>query len=91
MRLTPAAAYRAQNFLAWADAHFEQTGQWPCADSGVVGGAPGETGRVYSALKHGLRGLTGGSSLARLLGEHRGLRNPVHPPPRTLRKILAWA
>ena len=39
----------------------------------------------------GNRGLPGGSSLARLLAEHRGARNPKDLPPLTIEQILAWA
>jgi hypothetical protein len=35
--------------------------------------------------------LPGGSSLARLLARHRGVRNPKDLPPLTCRQILAWA
>jgi hypothetical protein len=42
------------------------------------------------ALQEGHRGLAGGSSLARLLAERRGARNPVRPPL-TVRRVLAWA
>jgi hypothetical protein len=35
--------------------------------------------------------LPGGSSLARLLGEHRGVRSHCYPPPLTEKQILAWA
>ncbi len=81
-----------RRILAWADAHFEQTGQWPKADSGPIVQVPGETwSAVHGALKHGARGLPGGSSLVRLLAKHRGVRNMVHPPRLTVRRILAWA
>jgi len=58
--------------LAWANAHFRRTGRWPKADSGGIGDAPGEKWMsVENALRLGLRGLPGGSSLARLIKEHR--------------------
>jgi hypothetical protein len=54
--------------LAWADDHLRRTGRYPTAESGPVWGAPGETWKaVHLALAQGLRGLPGGSSLARLL------------------------
>ena len=78
--------------LGWADAHYAQTGQWPDTDSGAIAQADGETwSAVHGALKHGCRGLPGGSSLVRLLAKHRGVRNKSHPPPLTIRRILAWA
>lgn len=43
------------------------------------------------ALQDGFRGLRPGSSLARLLAKHRGVRNPRGLPDLTERQILAWA
>jgi hypothetical protein len=78
--------------LALADAHHRRTGQWPRADSGPVTGLPGETWRAFDhALYDGLRGLPGGSSLARLLASERGTRNPADLPRLTIKQILAWA
>jgi hypothetical protein len=57
--------------LRWADAHFRRTNRWPCATTGLVPDAPGETwGAVASALWAGHRGLPGGDTLARLLRRH---------------------
>ncbi len=54
--------------------------------------APGETWlRIDQALIHGLRGLSGGSSLSRLLAEHRGARNHLQLPTLSVEKILEWA
>lgn len=78
--------------LAWADVHREETGQWPNSHSGRVHHVRRETwGRVDSALRHGLRGLPGGSSLAQLLASRRGARNPADVPALTEEQILAWA
>ena len=44
-----------------------------------------------TALRLGLRGLAPGSSLARLLGERRGVRNRKRLPPLTEEQVLAWA
>jgi hypothetical protein len=92
----PAAASRPDihlsRILAWADAHRKRTGAWPTARSGPIAGAPGETWRgVDKALRTNRRGLTGGSSLARLLAERRGVRSRCYPPPLTEKQILAWA
>jgi hypothetical protein len=81
-----------QQILAWADAHHAAHGRWPVEDSGAVAAAPGETwGAISQALLYGRRGLAAGSSLARLLDEHRGVRNPRALPALTLVQILAWA
>jgi hypothetical protein len=78
--------------LAWADAHHAAAGHWPIEASGPVSGAPGETWSGLSmALANGHRGLSAGSSLARLLAEHRGARNPKGLPRLTLTQIRAWA
>jgi hypothetical protein len=63
--------------LAWADSHFEATGQWPSTASGPVVGAPKLTWRrINRLLRQGGRGLPGGSSLARVLAEQRGAQGP---------------
>ncbi len=76
-----------EQFLAWADAHRQATGDYPNDRSGPVRAAPGETwANIHSALSHGLRGLPGGSTLAQLLAERRAYRGPL-----TVERILAWA
>lgn len=80
-----------ESILAWADAHHQRTGEWPDATSGQILEAPGETwGKVRLALLAGKRGLKR-SSLARLLAEHRGVRNIQDLPDFTVKQILAWA
>jgi hypothetical protein len=55
--------------LAWADRHHASTGDWPIDQSGTVPGEKGEDWHnIDAALRQGLRGLPGGSSLAKLLG-----------------------
>jgi hypothetical protein len=81
-----------EQILAWVDGHHERTGQWPRVDSGAVFDAPGETWRkIDGALRGGFRGLSPGSSLAQLLAEQRGVRNPAAPPELTIEQILSWA
>jgi hypothetical protein len=81
-----------QQILEWADAHHARTGQWPHHKSGSIEEAPDETwGRVNGALDRGLRGLSGGSSLAQLLAEKRNVRNSVNLPALSVDQILAWA
>lgn len=76
--------------LAWADARFEATGQWPTAKSGRIPGTDETWGNISQALRLGLRELTGGSSLARLLAEHRGVRNRKALPSFNEDQIFAW-
>jgi hypothetical protein len=81
-----------KQILAWADAYHRRTGAWPTGESGPVAEAPGETWRaVDQALRVGVRGLPGGSSLARLLEQRRKVRNIQHLPSLTVPQILAWA
>ncbi len=78
--------------LAWADAHHADTAAWPNLNSGEITLAPGETwARIQDALSQGFRSLPGGSSLARLLEEHRGVRNNLNLPALTREQILNWA
>jgi hypothetical protein len=64
--------------LEWADHYHSRTGQWPNTRSGPILDVPGNTWlAVDMALRHGHRGLPGGSSLGRLLFERRGVTRPV--------------
>jgi hypothetical protein len=85
-------ALTVEQILGWADAHFRRTGRWPIARSGSIGDAPDETwAAINHALIVGLRGLPGGTTLPRLLQEHRGWRNRKNPPSLTVSQILDWA
>jgi hypothetical protein len=80
------------DILAWADAYHERREEWPTRDSGAILEAPRETwAYVDVALRQGVRGLTGGSSLPRLLAIHRGYRNRKALPPLSEAQILCWA
>jgi hypothetical protein len=64
-----------QIILEWADEHIERTGNRPTRNSGLIKAAKGEKwAGVDYALRQGARGLPGGSTLAQLLAEHRGVR-----------------
>ena len=85
-------AYSVKQILRWADAHHRRTGQWPQGHMGAIPEAPGETWHaVQAALSQGRRGLPGGSSLPRLLADHRGVRHPQDKMRFTLAQIRAWA
>lgn len=77
--------------LAWCDAHHKTTGKWPTAKSGRITGTDEKWASVNQALLQGLRRVPGGSSLARLLALHRGVRNRKALPNLTEEQILAWA
>jgi hypothetical protein len=81
-----------QEILQWADAYHQVHSAWPTHHSGPVAEAPGESwSAINCSLTEGLRGLPGGSSLARLLEIHRGRRNQETLPPLSVEQILAWA
>jgi hypothetical protein len=81
-----------RQILAWADTHYERTGSWPNMRSGPIVGAGHATWKaIDSALRDGLRGMSRGSSLARLLAEKRGVRNRLNAPPLSRSQILRWA
>ena len=61
-----------RTILKLAEDYFAREGRRPTRTSGAVAGVPGETWHAIDrALASGHRGLSGGSSLARLLNEHR--------------------
>ncbi len=83
---------RVPQILRWADGHHRRTGRWPKEREGPITEAPGETWMaVDMALRKGHRGLPGGSSLIRLLAEHRSVRNPAAPLRLSPAIILKWA
>ena len=84
--------FSVSQILAWADDFHQRVGSWPLPRSGRIVGSLGETWRVVEhALYTGYRGLPGGSSLARLLAEHRGRRNLAALPDLAVPRILGWA
>lgn len=90
--ITPPPPLTENQILKWADAHHRRTGEWPKRKSGDVLGATGEKWVIIQgALSKGRRGLPGGSSLAQLLEEKRGVRNKQALPNLTTKQILQWA
>jgi hypothetical protein len=87
--LTP---LNVEQILKWADAHHEKTGGWPNQKSGEVLNSSSERwANIDGALALGQRNLPGGSSLAKLLTEKRGVRNHLALPDLTIEQILKWA
>jgi hypothetical protein len=81
-----------EQIVQWAEAHFQRTGRWPTRLSGPVVEAPGERWEaVEGALRAGHRGLSGGSSLARLLLESGRKRHGKLLPGLSVEQISAWA
>jgi hypothetical protein len=79
--------------LSWCDAFHARTGGWPRTSTTDRTNLPQGLSyrKIDNALRLGLRTLPGGSSLAQLLDEHRGVRNKQGLPPLTREVILAWA
>jgi len=76
-----------EQILEWAHAHQKTHGGWPTQYSGQIDGTAGESWTaIQIALRKGRRGLPGGSSLARLLEERCGFRNPKNLPTLTSSK-----
>ena len=87
--ITPPPPLTINQILKWADLHHRKTGGWPYVTSGEVFGTPDEKwANINAALSQGGRGLSGGSSLAQLLAEKRGIRNPKDLPNLTTKQIL---
>jgi hypothetical protein len=68
---------RVSEVLAWADAHHRQKGEWPNQFSGPgTAGLPLNWAAVNESLKHGRRGLPGGTTLFRFLVKHGRILAP---------------
>lgn len=81
----PQPPLTTEAILALADQFHRQNGRWPQTQEGTPWRA------IDEALRKGWRGLPGGSSLARLLAQQRGVRNKQGLPPLTREMILHWA
>jgi hypothetical protein len=81
-----------EQILAWADGHQKRTGAWPTPKSGFITDDEKEKwSAIDTALRTGIRGLPGGSSLPKFLEQQRGVRNRKALPPLTVDQILRWA
>jgi len=79
-----------EQILSWADAYHRQHGCWPIKSAGRIARSGSETwSGVDQALRTGLRGLPGGTSLPRLLALARGCRHRFDEL--TPYRILRWA
>ena len=87
---TDKPALTIEQILMWADAHRAKTGEWPKKESGQVSGTDETWLGIDASLRRGRRGLQVIWSLAKLLTEHRGVKNPMNLPPLTIEQILGW-
>jgi superfamily II DNA or RNA helicase len=77
--------------LRWLDEHKSRFADFPTIHD-KRGPAPGESWMaINAALERGTRGLPGGSSLPKLLAEHRGVTRGIHRPRLKLARIVRWA
>ena len=68
----PGERLTVERVIQWADLHFKTYGSWPNSSLGRVLSEDSENWHAIDmALTRGYRGLHGGSSLAKLLDEHR--------------------
>lgn len=75
----------------WVIDWYDMERTYPTLHSGVIPGTNGETWIVVDqGLRKGNRGLPGGSSLARLIAEHFGVRNATNPPKLAEVTIRHW-
>ena len=81
--------FTVNQVLAWADAWYARTGDWPYGLSGDIPGSGGiNWNMVDTAFRFGRGMLPSGTSLGRFLADRRGV---VRFPPFTEEQILAWA
>lgn len=81
-----------RQILDLARAHYKRTGNWPNKTMGAIAGAPGRTWSAVNATLVSYGDETGRRiSLADLLAEAYGKRNPRKLPPLSVATVLAWA
>lgn len=86
------APLNTEQILTWADNYRAAHDRWPTVGSGRIEGTADETwSGIDRALTQGLRGLTGGKSLARLLAERRGVLLGSTRPALSEEAIFNWA
>ena len=79
-----------KQILRWIDDHKSRTGDWPDQTSGTVHGTSETWRGINSALSKGLRGLGAGSSIMRLLVEHRSVKTRFWDETVEIADILGW-
>jgi hypothetical protein len=80
-----------EEILAWADAHYARHGTWPTAQSGKILGTRHTWVAINQSLQGGSHGLSGRTSLAKFLHEHRRVPIGRWPPNLSEQQILTWA
>ena len=80
-----------EEILGWADAHHANETLARRQFGSSVRCAEEIWSHLNTALERGHRGLPGGTTIARLLFERRGIRSSKHLPPLKFSEILGWA
>ena len=80
-----------RKILGWVDAHQRNHGEWPTVGDHRDPAVGENWNAINAALERGSRGLPGGSSLAQLLAEKRGVRRGRHTKRLTVNVIAEWA
>jgi superfamily II DNA or RNA helicase len=81
-----------EQILAWADEHYAKHSVWPCQTSGTIPGTLETWAGINHALERGHRGLNvSGYSIAKILQEHRGVRNRGDLPDLTEELVIGYA
>lgn len=80
--------------IQWANTYHATHGKWPQPKT-KPSGIPRTNGETWqavdTALRSGIRGLPGGSSLPQVQAEHRGVRNFADLPTLSVKQLLTWA
>jgi len=79
-----------EEILGWADEHNEKNGEFPNRNSGEIEGTNETWKDIDNSLKNGKRGLTGKSSLVKLLVKHREVKNRFYQKKINLEQVLIW-
>jgi superfamily II DNA or RNA helicase len=80
-----------RQILKWADDYRATHGKWPHAKAGRINDSDENWSAINLALRVGVRGLPGGSSLARLLAKTRKRVTHLDALPLSQEQILRWA
>ncbi len=90
-RVSRRADLTVTQILNWCDEFHVRVKRWPTRRDGTRCLPSTSWAALNAALQKGVRGLPGGSSLPKLLLEHRGVRHHLYLPPLTIAQILIRA
>lgn len=77
-----------EQIIKWLQNHYDHIGEWPRRDSEHLFKLQGDSwSKIDTALREGLRGLPGGSSLAQLLKKYFGVGNIQSLPQLSIEEI----